>query len=129
MPIIFFDGICGLCNKTVDVLIRADKKQIFMFAPIQGSTAAGLISEIVQSTHGETIILLHNSKVYTHSDAVLQICRQLDGAWRLVTIAGIIPRFIRDRIYQFISRNRYRWFGKNAVCRIPTERERSRFLP
>lgn len=125
--IVFFDGVCGLCNSFVDRLLRVDRKGRLRFAPLQGSTArerlpAGMADAM------ESVVYLRDGVVIQRSDAALWILIDL-GGWRaLYRALFIVPRFVRDGVYAWIARNRYRWFGKREACRLPTSEERLRFL-
>ena len=125
--IVFFDGVCGLCNRFVDRLLRVDPKGLLRFAPLQGSTAherlpAGMADAM------ESIVYLRDGVVLQRSDAALRILVDL-GGWRVLYRAlFIVPRFLRDAVYAWIARNRYRWFGKRDACRLPTPEERARFM-
>jgi predicted DCC family thiol-disulfide oxidoreductase YuxK len=128
-PIIFFDGVCNLCNASVQFILKRDHTQVFLFAPLQGETFATLnIPE--KEKLPDSIILLENGKLYAESDAVLHIARRLSLPWRYLALPGwLFPRFVRDPIYRLIARNRYRWFGKKDACYLPTSELKARFLP
>lgn len=126
--IVFFDGVCGLCNAAVDVLLRADRRKALLFAPLQGETARQRLSTAPDAAF-DTIILLDAHGRHERSDAALRICQHLGGLWRLWLVFWLIPRPVRDSVYGFIARNRYAWFGQKAACRLPTPAERERFLP
>lgn len=125
--IVFFDGVCGLCNRFIDRLLRMDRDGSLSFAPLQGSTAqqrlpAGMADAM------ESVVYLRDGAVLQRSDAALRILIDL-GSWRVLHGAWFIfPRVLRDEVYNWIARNRYRWFGKRETCRIPTPEERGRFL-
>lgn len=127
--IVIFDGVCNLCNFWVDFLIKRDKKGLFLFTANQDQAG----KEILE-THGEsaedvrTIYFLEKDILYKESSAVLRVARRLPGLWPLLYAFIIIPRPIRDLVYQWVAKNRYRWFGQKETCRIPTEEERARFL-
>jgi len=126
--ILFFDGVCGLCNKSVDFLIRIDKKKRILYAPLQGETAKiQLPPNAIQSL--DSIVFQQNGKLYTKSDAALKVLYTLGGSWKLSGILFILPKVVRDVFYSFIARYRYVWFGKKETCRIPTKEERDLFLP
>lgn len=130
-PVIFFDGICGLCNRFVDFLLMLDKNELYRFSPLQSEYAAkALPKEILARGEGEfkSIVLFVNGKIYQRSDAVLRILSCLGGFWRLTCLLRIFPSFLRDAIYSLVAVNRYNWFGKKESCRIPTPAERKRFL-
>lgn len=127
-PIIFFDGVCGLCNRSVDFLLRHDKRGQFLFAPLQGETAANLLDK-KYTENISTLIYYENGKIYSKSSAALQAGKKLGGLFCLSVIFYIIPDCIRDRIYDFIAGRRYAWFGKMDACRIPSPADREKFLP
>jgi predicted DCC family thiol-disulfide oxidoreductase YuxK len=127
-PIIFFDGICHLCNGFVDRVTRLDRKAQFQFAPLQGETAMKALTP-EDRTRLETIILLENEQKYQRSDAILRILTRLGGLYKVFTIGYLLPRFCRDAIYTWITRNRYAWFGQKEHCRLPKPHEKERFLP
>lgn len=123
--IIFFDGVCHLCNGFVDFVILRDKKRQFLYAPIQGPTYSKLLN---RANTPEAIFFWQDGKISERSTAVLKILSQLPGPWKLSAVFFIIPRFIRDLIYNYIAAKRYLWFGKSETCRIPTANERTLFL-
>ncbi len=126
-PLILFDGICNLCNSAVDFIINKDKKHLFRFIPLQ-TDAGNLISQkfpIPENT--DSVILIKEKKVFTESEAVLEIAALLPYPWRMAAVIKILPSFLRNPIYRWIARNRYNWFGKKNTCRIPTVQERRLF--
>jgi predicted DCC family thiol-disulfide oxidoreductase YuxK len=126
--IIFFDGVCGLCNRFVDRLLRIDGGRRLLFAPLLGSTARARLPTGLADAM-ESVVYLRDGIVLQRSDAALRILMDL-GGWRKVHGAlFIVPRFIRDAAYDWVARNRYKWFGKHAACRMPSAAERERFLP
>ena len=128
-PVLLFDGVCNLCNSSVQTVIKADKKGFFMFASLQSDAARDLLRQSnLSESHLDSVVLYYNERFYTHSDAVLEAARLLGGGWSLLYIFRIVPRFIRDAVYNWIARNRYRWFGKKDQCMIPTPDLKSRFL-
>lgn len=126
--IILFDGVCNLCSGAVQFILKRDHKKTFVFASLQSEVGKSLLSKYKVNTSVETIILLQNDKWFSQSDAALEISRKLSGAWPLLYAFKIIPRFIRDGIYDWISRNRYRFFGKKEACMIPSPEWKNRFL-
>ncbi|MBL0334875.1 MAG: thiol-disulfide oxidoreductase DCC family protein [Chitinophagaceae bacterium] len=128
-PVIIFDGVCNLCNKSVQFVLKRDRKKQFRFATLQGKAAdtilqnAGLAADELNS-----FILFDKGKIYTRSTGALRLCRKLSGAWPLLYGFMIVPRFIRDAVYKWIARNRYKWFGKKETCMIPDASIKSRFL-
>lgn len=125
-PIIYFDGVCGLCNAFVDFVMRRDTRNIFRFATLQGYHG----KELKQKNFPETdsVLLLHNGVLYTESGAALLTLKLLGFPWNISYILIIVPRFLRDAIYRFIAKNRYRWFGRRTICRLPTPAEKEKFL-
>lgn len=128
--IILFDGICNLCNSSVQFIIKRDRKAKFRFAALQSDVACTLLTDLGESTNGVllTIIAIRGKKVYHRSDAALEIARGLSGLWPLLYAFKIIPRPIRDLVYDWIAANRFKWFGKRDVCMVPTPELQSRFL-
>jgi predicted DCC family thiol-disulfide oxidoreductase YuxK len=127
-PIILFDGICNLCNGLVRFIIKYDKKLRFEFSSLQSDYAKKLLNEFDNRLgYPDSIVLIENKKIYLRSDAVLRIARQLGGIWKLTGIFYIIPRFLRDAIYNVVAKNRYRIFGKRDSCMVPGPEIKSRF--
>ncbi|MEM6524908.1 MAG: DCC1-like thiol-disulfide oxidoreductase family protein [Bacteroidota bacterium] len=128
--VILFDGVCNLCNGSVNFVIDRDKKDQFKFAPLQSEFARKKLIEVgINNKALDTIILLNkDGSVQSKSSAALHIAKSLSGLWPLLYIFIIIPKFIRDLIYDFIARNRYRWFGKTDQCRMPTPELTQRFV-
>lgn len=132
---ILFDGVCNLCERSVQFVIRHDPNARFMFAPLQSDYARALIDdpelglEEFQDGNLDSFILIVAGQVSLRSDAWLSICGQLQGWPRLLGIFRIVPRFIRDAVYDFIGRHRYRWFGEKSECMIPTPDIQRRFKP
>ena len=127
--IIIFDGICHLCNGAVQFIIRRDSSAKFKFVTRQSETGQVLLSRHQASLKdAETIVLLKDQIIYTGSDAVLEIARGLDHLWKLLIVFKIIPGFIRNRVYNFIAKHRYYWFGKRDVCYTPMQELKQRFL-
>lgn len=125
--ILFFDGVCGLCNKSVDLILKNDKIGIMKFSPLQGETAKNELSKNLSDTLA-TLFLKTDNSTFIKSDAALLICNYLGGRWRILTLFKIFPKVLRDRIYDLVAKNRYRWFGKSESCRLPKPDEANRFL-
>lgn len=125
--IVFFDGVCSICNGTIDFLMREDENGVLKFASLQGSTAKKY-PEIPQEEVPGSIIYLREGTVYSKSSAVLLLLKDLGGIWRVLSFLRIIPKPIRNAVYDIIAHNRYRWFGKKETCRMPTAEERGRLL-
>jgi predicted DCC family thiol-disulfide oxidoreductase YuxK len=127
--IVIFDGVCNLCNSSIDFIIRHDKKQMFYVSANQHEAGAEILREHGLSKEDTTTVFyLEKGKLYQRSTAALRIARHLGFPWNLLWVFIIIPPFIRDGVYKWISRNRYRWFGKKDSCRLPTPEEQARFL-
>ena len=127
--IVLFDGVCNFCNYWVRFAIRHNKKKNLRFGALQGATAQKLLPQFSISTNElSSVIFIYNGKAYTQTSAALQICRNLDGGWKLFYGLYIIPKFIRDFFYNIIAKNRYKWFGKKESCMIPGPEIKSRFL-
>ncbi len=126
--IILFDGVCNLCNNSVQFIIRHDKDAYFKFASLQSDFGRQLKEAKQIPNDVDSIILVENGKVYMQSSAILHIARHLDGAWKLAAAALFIPRPIRDIIYRYVARNRYRWFGRQDQCMLPSPDLKERFL-
>lgn len=128
-PIIFFDGVCAMCNAFVNLALRIDRHQIFLFAPLQGTTARELLPPLSDDPREWSMIYLDEKGTHDQLDASLEVYRRLGGFWTLLSLARYVPRSIRTPLYRIVARNRYRWFGHKEQCRIPTPAERQRFLP
>lgn len=127
--VLLFDGHCNLCNFWVNFLLIADSRHKLSFAAQQSAAGKQLILLVGNNAiEPESVILIDRGMPFTRSDAVLKTLRLLGGFWRLLYILVIIPRPIRDFVYDFIARRRFRWFGRRDQCRIPSSQERERFL-
>lgn len=129
--IVFYDGVCGLCDRWVRFLVKRDKHGSLRFAPLQGETAktrTDLPAEM------RTVIVImspnaSNERTYLRSEAALRLLDHIGGFWRIVSWLRVIPRPIRDRVYDAIAQRRYRWFGKSDSCYLPPAASQDRFLP
>jgi predicted DCC family thiol-disulfide oxidoreductase YuxK len=125
--IIFFDGVCNLCNGAVNFVIDHDPEAKFKFAALQSDVAKKkLPQERVQ--HVDSIVLLKQGKTFIKSEAALLIAKELKFPWSMFQVFLIIPKFFRDPLYNFIAKRRYKWFGKKDACRIPTPELQDRFV-
>lgn len=128
-PVILFDGVCNLCNSSVQFIIRHDPHSRFRFAALQSEFGQ---SQLELHGFGKeellSVVLLTDGKAYDKSRAALEIARKLNGLWPLMYAFIIVPPFIRDLVYNWISRNRYRWFGRQDECMIPTPDLKARFI-
>ncbi|HEU4429627.1 MAG TPA: thiol-disulfide oxidoreductase DCC family protein [Myxococcota bacterium] len=128
-PILLFDGVCNLCNGSVQWVIRHDRPGQFRFASLQSAAGRELLGR-----HGlpvdamDTVVLVDGAKHWRKSDAALEVLRRLGGVWPLLSALRIVPRALRDSAYDVIARNRYSWWGKREECWLPTPELRARFL-
>lgn len=127
-PIVLFDGVCNLCNSSVQFIIKNDKKARFRFAPLQSTTGTKLMQSFQIPQKFDSFILIEDNKVYQKSTAALRVAKKLDGAWPLLYGFIIVPAFIRNAVYDFVGRNRYKWFGERNECMMPTPDLQNRFL-
>ncbi|MFE3848443.1 thiol-disulfide oxidoreductase DCC family protein [Flavobacterium sp. LB3P45] len=128
--IILFDGVCNLCDAAVQFVIKHDKKDIFRFASLQSDLGQEIIKYIgINNSNIDSIILYQSGIAYYYkSDAVLEIAKNLSGFFYFVTIFKILPIKLRNYIYDYIAKNRYKWYGKKDTCMIPTKELKSKFL-
>jgi predicted DCC family thiol-disulfide oxidoreductase YuxK len=128
-PVILFDGVCNLCNGAVQYIIKHDAAALFKFASLQSETGQQLLkTHGLQQTDFNSFVLIQNNKAFTKSAAALMVSKKLNGPVKLLGGFIFVPSFIRDGIYNFIARNRYKWFGKKESCMLPTPALESRFL-
>jgi len=128
-PILLFDGVCNLCNNSVQFIIRNDKQGKIRFAALQSDTGQKLLKLHGLSTKQlQSLVLIENGKAYTHSTGALRVARLLDGGWSLLYGFVIVPAFIRNVIYRFVGANRYKWFGKKDNCMMPAPALKARFM-
>ena len=127
--IILFDGVCNFCNGSVNFIIERDKKSYFKFAPLQSTIGQGLLDKHgINKAETDSVILIENEKVFTYSTAALKVAQKLDGVWSWFYAFIIVPKFIRDFFYKLFAKNRYKLFGKQDACMMPTAEIRTRFL-
>ncbi|MBV9216209.1 MAG: thiol-disulfide oxidoreductase DCC family protein [Acidobacteria bacterium] len=127
-PIVLFDGVCNFCNGAVNWIIRHDPTKKFHFAPLQSEKGEDLQAKFAIPDDVDSIILIEGDKAYMHSTAGLRVAKHLGGPWSLGYAAIIVPAFIRDWAYKLFARNRYRLFGRQDACMLPTPDVRERFL-
>ena len=124
-----FDGVCNLCNGAVNFLIDHDPNARLRFGALQSTAAAPLLERYgIAADDLESFVFIDEGRVHRRSEAALRVAWTLGGAWRLLYPLLLLPRPIRDAVYDWIAANRYRWFGKRDTCRIPTPELKSRFL-
>ncbi|MGM9479371.1 thiol-disulfide oxidoreductase DCC family protein [Pedobacter sp. GSP4] len=127
--VIFFDGVCNLCNSSVQFVIKHDKNKRFSFAALQSQYAQQSLKPFrVSPGELNSIMLMENGKLYLRSSAALRIARHLNGFWPLLYGFIVVPKFIRDWVYGIIAKNRYKWWGKKESCWVPTPELKSKFL-
>lgn len=123
--IVFFDGVCNLCNAFVDFVIRRNSD--LKFSSLQGQAAAkALPADLTREL--PSVVFQSQGQIFTESTAALKILARLGGLWPILSVLLIFPKFLRDPVYRWVGRNRYAWFGKRETCRLPTPEERARFL-
>jgi predicted DCC family thiol-disulfide oxidoreductase YuxK len=128
-PVILFDGVCGLCNRWVDFVIAHDRGGIFRFAPLQSDSGKQMLRQAgLPDDDLDSVVLVDRGGAWTRSTAALRIFRQLDDVRWLASLLGWVPRPVRDFGYRLIARSRYRLFGRHSSCRVPSPRERERFI-
>jgi predicted DCC family thiol-disulfide oxidoreductase YuxK len=128
-PVVLFDGVCNLCNSSVQFLIRKDRQARLRFASLQSEFGQAVLQKFnLPQNNFNSFVLLEGEKIYLRSSAALRITRYLGGFWRVFQIFWIVPPFVRDAIYDFIAKNRYKWFGKKPECMLPSPELKERFL-
>jgi predicted DCC family thiol-disulfide oxidoreductase YuxK len=128
-PVILFDGVCNLCNRSVQFIIKHDPKHQFRFASLQSDFGQGVLKEFnLPMQEFGSFILLEKGTVYTRSSAALRVTKKLSGAWPALFGLMIVPPFIRNGVYKWVARNRYKWFGKKEECWVPTRELKSLFI-
>jgi predicted DCC family thiol-disulfide oxidoreductase YuxK len=127
--LILFDGYCNLCSGTVQFILKHDRKAKFRFASLQSEYGKSLLQKHQLPTDSfGTFVLIEADIVFTKSTAALRIVKSLTGIWPLLYVAIIIPRFLRDAIYNLVARNRYKWFGRRDSCWLPKNEWKERFM-
>lgn len=127
--IVLFDGVCNLCNGAVLFIIKRDKKDRFRFAALESDLGKELLARHnIDPSKIDSIVLISGDSAFAKAGAALRIAKYLTGLWPLLYSLVIIPKFIADAVYDFIARNRYKWFGKKESCMIPTPELKSKFL-
>lgn len=127
--IILFDGVCILCNSSIQFVLKHDIKQQFLFASLQSDAAQKLLLQFnYKNSNLNSIILIEDDKIYEKSTAALRISKELNPLWNMLYIFIIIPKGIRDIVYNFTAKNRYKWFGKRDTCLVYSEEYKKRFI-
>ncbi|MBI2771723.1 MAG: thiol-disulfide oxidoreductase DCC family protein [Burkholderiales bacterium] len=128
--IVVFDAQCLLCDGWVKFLLRHDRRQVLRYAPIQGETGQALPGKAGLRVEGlETLLLVDGDRVWQHTGTILRVLHALGWPWKLAWVAWLVPAPLRDSLYRWLARNRYRWFGRSDTCLMPQESFRHRFLP
>ncbi len=127
--IILFDGVCNLCNSSIDFILKRDPKNRFLVGPLQDEVGRSLLQRHgIDETYLDSLVLIEDGKIFKRSTGALKIARNLGGLWPIFYPLIYLPEFVRDPIYDWIGKNRYRWFGKKETCRLPTPEEKAKFL-
>ncbi len=126
--LVLFDGYCNLCNGAVQFILKRDKKEQFYFASLSWPIAGKLLGDFPKYKDVDSILVYRKGKVFDKSSAALKIAAHLGALWPLMGLFWIVPKFIRDAVYDFIARNRYKWFGKKDTCMMPEKDVSYRFL-
>lgn len=132
--LVLYDGECGLCDRSVQVLLDRDRAGVLTYAPLQGETARALLARHRLPTELQTVVFVRDEgtgeeRAFTRSAAAIEILRALGGAWRLAAAFRLVPRPLRDVLYHWVANHRYGWFGRVDACRLPAPELRARFLP
>ena len=126
--LVLFDGVCNFCNSSVNFIIDRDPRAYFRFAPLQSALGRQLREQQGVEAAADAIVLIEAGKVYLASTAALRIARRLSGLWPCLYVFIVVPRLLRDGLYDWFARHRYSWFGRSEHCRVPTPDLRSRFI-
>lgn len=127
--IVFFDGVCNLCNASIDFIIKRDRHNEFLVGALQDGFSKEILSKHqVKADYLDSLVLLENGEIFYKSTAALKIAKKLSGIWPVFYSFIILPTWLRDPVYDFIGKNRYRWFGQKNTCRIASPAEKAKFL-
>jgi len=127
-PLLLFDGQCNLCTGAVQFVLRRDRRARFRFAARESAAGRAVLAQLGLPEQPESIVVVHRGRVWTRSAASLAVARRLPFPWPLASVFWIVPSPLRDLVYRWIAKNRYRWFGKRDTCWVPTPELRARFL-
>jgi predicted DCC family thiol-disulfide oxidoreductase YuxK len=133
-PVLLYDGICGFCNKTVQHILKKDKRRTMLFAALQSEYGKSILTRHPELNGVDSLVFVepldfaYLEQVFVRSDAALRVASYLGGPWKIALVAYVIPRPIRDYLYDQFAKRRYRWFGKQDTCLLPPPEVRSRFL-
>jgi len=126
--LILYDGVCKLCHASVNFILHRDSNALFKFQALQDFKNFSLLGSQIQNPIPDSIIYIQEGKIYSKSTAALRICKNLDGLWPILYVFIILPKPLRDYVYDFIAKYRYTWFGKHDICLIPDENFIDRFI-
>lgn len=128
-PLVLFDGVCNLCDASVDFLVRHDRKRRLRYASLQSEIGQQVLREAgLPATEFGSFLYLDRGRLHMRSSGAIRVAMRLGGWWTLMGVFLIVPPFIRNAVYDWVARNRYRWFGTRGTCRVPTPEERSLFF-
>ena len=128
-PVLLFDGVCNLCNGTVQWILARDRRQVFRFASLQSPAARRLLDSVAAPADlPDSVVLIDGGRVLVRSDAAIAVARRLGFPWSMAAVGRAVPRVLRDAVYSWVARHRYRWFGRRATCWVPTPELSARFL-
>ena len=128
-PVLLYDGVCRLCDRSVQFVLRHDSKKQFLFGSLSSEIASDFFSkQATDFSKVDSVVLITKDEIYAKSSAALKVLQLLGGAWRISVILYIIPKRVRDKVYEYIAKHRYKWFGTIENCRIPTPQEAHRFI-
>jgi predicted DCC family thiol-disulfide oxidoreductase YuxK len=127
--IVLFDGVCNLCNSSVQFILKRDKKNQFLFGSLQGKTGQAYLQQFqLPADTLNSFMLVEGSTMYTQSTGALRMLKHIGGLWSLLYAFMIVPKFIRDGVYKLVAANRYKWFGKQDACWLPAPGLKEKFL-
>ncbi len=125
-----FDGVCNFCDASINFVLEQDRKGVFRYASLQSDSGQEILKSLgLPTDEFSSFVYVEDGDYYTRSSAALKVLRKLGGGWALLYAFIIVPKFIRDGVYNLIAKNRYKWFGKKDACMIPAPEVRERFLP
>jgi len=128
-PIILFDGVCNFCNAGINFIINQDRKKVFRFAALQSEAGQKLLQQYnLPKEDFDSFVLIDEDSAYQSSTAGLRLYNKLSWYWKWTQVFWIVPKFIRDGVYNIIAKNRYKWFGKKESCMVPNQEIKDRFI-